>query len=49
MVNDKIFSSEILPNTYNVFMRGHEDLHGGVLIVVKSELQCFLVYDKYDK
>ena len=43
-LNDEIFSSEILPNTYNVFKRDREDSYGGVLIAVKPELQCSLVY-----
>ena len=43
-LNDKTISSEILPNTY-VLRRDREDLHGGVLIAAKSELQCSLVHN----
>ena len=43
-LNDEIFSSEVLPNTYNVLMGDREDLYDCVLIAVKSELQCSLVY-----
>ena len=42
-LNDEIFSSLIHPNEY-VFRRDREDSYGGVLIAVKSELQCSLVY-----
>ena len=42
--NDEIFTMEILQNTYNVFRRDCEHSYGGVLIAVKSELQCSLVY-----
>ena len=41
--SEKILSSEILPNTYNVFGRDREDSYGGVLIAAKSLLRCSLV------
>ena len=44
MLNDEIFSSEILLNTYKFFRRDREDSYGGVLIAIKSALQCSLVH-----
>ena len=41
-----LISSKILPNTYNVFRRDREESYDGVLIAVKPELQCSLVYNK---
>ena len=43
-LNDKIFSLEILPNTYNVLRRDREDSFSGLLIAVKSDLQCSLMH-----
>ena len=44
MAKDKIFSSEILQNTYNVFRKVREDSYCCMSIAAKSELQCSLVY-----
>ena len=42
-LNYKTYSAENLPNTNNVFSRDREDSYRGVLIALKSELQCSLV------
>ena len=43
-ISYEIFSTEVLPNTYNVVRRDREDSKDVVLIAVKSELRCSLVY-----
>ena len=40
-LNDEILSSEISPNTYNVFRRDHDDLFSGVLIAMFANVQKY--------